>query len=146
MKKILVVVDMQNDFITGPLGTPEAVSIVDKVCEKIRSEEWDAVCATQDTHFENYLKIQEGKNTMLTNGINILSSELYTNGVAMLIYPDRELGGFRVYFAKDDIVSEPGCYIDNHELNNTNIDRYINERLIRYLRFFVNSKYDSSRK
>lgn len=39
MKKILVVIDMQNDFITGPLGTPEAVSIVDKVCEKIRSKE-----------------------------------------------------------------------------------------------------------
>lgn len=61
MKKILVVVDMQNDFITGPLGTPEAVNIVDNVVKKICGEEWDAVCATQDTHFENYLKIQEGK-------------------------------------------------------------------------------------
>lgn len=61
MKKILVVIDMQNDFITGPLGTPEAVSIVDKVVEKIRGEEWYWVYATEDTHFYNYLDTQEGK-------------------------------------------------------------------------------------
>lgn len=61
MKKILVVVDMQNDFIDGPLGTPEAVSIVDKVCEKIRSEEWDYIYTTQDTHDERYLNTQEGQ-------------------------------------------------------------------------------------
>lgn len=61
MKKILVVVDMQNDFITGPLGTPEAVSIVDEVVEKIRGEEWDYIYTTQDTHDEDYLDTQEGK-------------------------------------------------------------------------------------
>lgn len=61
MKKILVVVDMQNDFITGPLGTPEAVSIVDKVVGKIRGEEWDYIYATLDTHFDTYLKTQEGR-------------------------------------------------------------------------------------
>ena len=61
MKKILVVVDMQNDFITGPLGTPEAVSIVDKVVEKIRGEEWDQVYVTMDTHDDNYLETPEGK-------------------------------------------------------------------------------------
>lgn len=61
MKKILVVVDMQNDFITGPLGTPEAVAIVDKVVEKIRGEEWDWIIRTMDTHGEEYLETQEGK-------------------------------------------------------------------------------------
>ena len=62
MKKILVVVDMQNDFITGPLGTPEAVSIVDKVVEKIRGEEWHHVYYTADTHDnDDYLNTQEGK-------------------------------------------------------------------------------------
>lgn len=60
-KKILVVIDMQNDFIDGPLGTPEARGIVDKVCEKIRGDEWDFVYATMDTHFEdNYLNSKEG--------------------------------------------------------------------------------------
>jgi nicotinamidase-related amidase len=62
MKKILVVIDMQNDFIDGPLGTPEAVAIVDKVCDKIRGEEWDHVYYTLDTHFINtYSETQEGK-------------------------------------------------------------------------------------
>lgn len=61
MKKILVVVDMQNDFITGPLGTREAVAIVDKVCEKIRGEGWDAIVATMDTHYTDYFNTQEGK-------------------------------------------------------------------------------------
>ena len=43
MKKILVVIDMQNDFIDGPLGTPEARAIVPRVCEKIREGEWDTI-------------------------------------------------------------------------------------------------------
>lgn len=60
-EKLLVVVDMQNDFITGSLGTPEAVSIVPKACEKLRS--WEGrVVFTLDTHHENYLNTAEGKN------------------------------------------------------------------------------------
>lgn len=61
MKKILVVVDMQNDFITGSLGTPEAVSIVDNVVNKIREGEWDHIFVTMDGHDDEYLKTQEGK-------------------------------------------------------------------------------------
>lgn len=61
MKKILVIVVMQNDFIDGALGTPEARSIVDNICEKIKYEEWDRVYIIQDTHDNNYLQTQEGK-------------------------------------------------------------------------------------
>lgn len=59
--KILVVVDMQNDFIDGALGTAEAVAIVPNVVEKIENFE-GYVIFTQDTHFEDYLDTQEGKN------------------------------------------------------------------------------------
>lgn len=69
MKKILVVVDMQNDFITGPLGTPEAVSIVDKVVEKIRGEEWDYILDTMDTHDGNYLNSTEGRKLPIVHCI-----------------------------------------------------------------------------
>jgi len=59
--KYLIVVDMQNDFIDGALGTVEAVAIVPKVKEKI--ETFDGkVLFTRDTHFENYMETQEGKN------------------------------------------------------------------------------------
>lgn len=61
MKKILVVVDMQNDFIDGALGTPEAVSIVENALRKIECFNGE-IFATFDTHFENYLETSEGKN------------------------------------------------------------------------------------
>ena len=58
--KILVVVDMQNDFIDGALGSADAVSIVPAVAKRV--EEFDGeVVYTRDTHFEDYLKTQEGK-------------------------------------------------------------------------------------
>ena len=62
--KILVVVDMQNDFIDGALGTPEAQAIVPAVAEKIRQYSEDPngfVVYTADTHHSNYLETQEGK-------------------------------------------------------------------------------------
>ena len=58
---ILIVVDMQNDFVMGALGTPEAQAIVPKVVEKIKSWEGD-VLYTRDTHYGNYLETQEGKH------------------------------------------------------------------------------------
>ena len=61
MKNILIVVDMQNDFIDGALGTKEAVAIVPKVEEKIRNFEGE-VFFTRDTHETYYLETQEGKN------------------------------------------------------------------------------------
>lgn len=62
--KLLVVIDMQNDFIDGALGTAEAVAIVGNVAEKIRSARaaGDLVWFTRDTHEENYLTTQEGRN------------------------------------------------------------------------------------
>ena len=60
MKKILIVVDMQNDFIDGSLGTPEAVAIVDNVVDKIISFDGEII-VTQDTHFDNYLQSAEGR-------------------------------------------------------------------------------------
>ena len=62
MKKILIVVDMQNDFIDGALGTAEAKSIVKNVQKKILSYEKEDVYATLDTHTKEYLSTQEGKH------------------------------------------------------------------------------------
>ena len=62
MRKILVVVDMQNDFIDGALGTPEAVAIVENVKARIREYDPADVFVTMDTHAPNYLETQEGRN------------------------------------------------------------------------------------
>lgn len=60
-KNYLIVIDMQNDFVTGALGTPEAQAIVPDVARRAR--EFDGtVLFTKDTHAENYLETQEGRN------------------------------------------------------------------------------------
>ena len=60
MKKLLIVVDMQEDFISGSLGTKEAEAIVPAVVEKIVAFDGDVVY-TRDTHTEQYLNTAEGK-------------------------------------------------------------------------------------
>ena len=69
MKKILVVVDMQNDFIDGTLGTKEAQQIVPLVVSKIHSYPQDCIYATRDTHPETYLETQEGRNLPVSHCI-----------------------------------------------------------------------------
>lgn len=61
MRSLLVVVDMQKDFIDGSLGTAEAVQIVDKVVEEIGKYDTRDVFATRDTHPGHYLETQEGR-------------------------------------------------------------------------------------
>ena len=61
MQKVLIVVDMQNDFIDGALGTKEAQAIVPNVLEKIRNFD-GTVLFTRDTHYDNYMDTQEGKH------------------------------------------------------------------------------------
>ena len=87
MRKILVVIDMQNDFIDAALGTAEAVGIVEAVKEKIANWAPKDIFATMDTHGENYLQTQEGANLPVehcikgTNGWQIRSdiAELLTS-------------------------------------------------------------------
>ena len=59
--KFLIVVDMQNDFIDGALGTAEAVQILPAVAEKIRGFD-GTVIYTRDTHTPDYMQTQEGAN------------------------------------------------------------------------------------
>ena len=62
--KLLVVVDMQVDFVNGALGTAEAAAIVENVVKKVKEEKEQGgqIIFTLDTHEENYLETAEGKN------------------------------------------------------------------------------------
>ena len=62
----LIVIDMQNDFVDGALGTSEAQAIVEGVVERARDFA-GAVVFTRDTHAEDYLRTQEGKNLPVTH-------------------------------------------------------------------------------
>ncbi len=68
MKKLLIVVDMQNDFVDGALGSAEAVAIVLNVVDKILSHDGDVI-VTYDTHAENYSDTQEGKKLPVSHCI-----------------------------------------------------------------------------
>ena len=60
--KALIVIDMQNDFIDGSLGTPEAVAIIPVVKKLIDEGDYHRLIFTRDTHENNYLLTQEGQN------------------------------------------------------------------------------------
>lgn len=60
MKKFLIVVDMQNDFVDGALGSQQAVEIVPAAVKKIKEFDGE-IFVTYDTHFDDYLQTSEGK-------------------------------------------------------------------------------------
>lgn len=101
MQKVLIVVDMQNDFIDGALGTAEAVAIVPNVKKKI--EEFDGlVLYTRDTHESNYMETQEGKNLPVPHCIKgskgweireELEALRKTDAIDKVTFGSSELGG-----------------------------------------------------
>lgn len=95
MKKTLIVIDMQNDFIDMALGTSEAVAIVPKVKEKIREyvENGDEIIFTRDTHFEDYLESTEGKYLPVAHCIKgtkgwEIAEGLYVEGCKVIDKPN----------------------------------------------------------
>ncbi len=101
MQDILLVIDMQNDFIDGALGTPEAVGIVENVVRKVR-EFAGTVIFTRDTHEDAYMQTQEGRNLPVphcirgTHGWEICDALLpYVQGdvIDKVTFGSSELGG-----------------------------------------------------
>lgn len=66
MKKIIII-DMQNDFVTGSLGTKEAREIVPHIIDRLKEYSKADVIFTRDTHYDNYLNTLEGKNLPVTH-------------------------------------------------------------------------------
>ena len=63
MKKVLVIIDMQNDFIDGPLGNDECKQAVPAVIDAVNNGGYTDVILTRDTHGDNYLNTQEGASS-----------------------------------------------------------------------------------
>ena len=95
MKKTLIVVDMQNDFINMALGTAEAVAILPKVKEKIEfyKTNGDEIIFTRDTHHEDYLNTPEGKKLPVPHCIKgtpgwEIADGLYVEGSKIIDKPN----------------------------------------------------------
>ena len=104
MKHFLIVVDIQNDFVDGSLGTKEAVGIIDNAANFIKDFDGE-ILVTYDTHFEEYLNTSEGKKLPVTHCVkntngwqlnekiqNALSLKEYT-AVEKLTFGSIELSG-----------------------------------------------------
>lgn len=86
--KVLVIVDMQNDFITGALGSAEAIEARDNLCDWLRNNitKDDKVILTQDTHYDDYLDTQEGKNLPIIHCIYDSKGWMIDNKIFETIY------------------------------------------------------------
>ena len=98
MKKTLIVVDMQKDFIDGSLGTKEAEAIVENVKRKIAAyqERGDEIIFTRDTHQENYLDTNEGKHLPVVHCIEGTDGWRIAEGLEVpgAIYIDKPSFGY----------------------------------------------------
>lgn len=97
-RKTLIVVDMQNDFIDGALGTKEAVAIVENVKKKIREyyENGYQIIFTRDTHFDDYLQTNEGKHLPVEHCIKETAGWQIAEGLEVpgAIYLDKPTFGY----------------------------------------------------
>lgn len=85
--KALIVVDVQNDFVTGPLGTKEAQAAIPNIKELIRqfNNEYDLTIVTQDTHHSNYLDTLEGKKLPVEHCIHDTRGWMIVREVAQVL-------------------------------------------------------------
>ncbi len=112
MKNVFVVVDMQNDFVDGALGTPEAQAIVNKVADQIRARanKDTILLVTKDTHNADYMETLEGKNLPVAHCIKNTHGWELAPAIQEAIYDTRDkYFGFDSYFpyVADHIVCKP---------------------------------------
>ena len=123
--KLLIVVDMQNDFVTGSLANPAAEKIIPNIVEKLKAKDYTYLIFTRDTHQKNYLETQEGKNLPVehciegTKGWEIVPELQEFTKNAFII--DKPTFGYKDWKAKlnelfDDENNQPGDFPEEIEL------------------------------
>lgn len=105
--KLLAIIDMQNDFIYGSLGTPEAQAIVPVMVERLKEyeQEHPLVVFTKDTHYANYMGTQEGKNLPVPHCIEDTSGWSICKSISSVVdrnpnfyfYSDGDIMSSRIY-------------------------------------------------
>lgn len=120
MKKILMVIDMQNDFIDGALGTAEAVKIVPEVVKTVNEFDGEVIF-TRDTHFKDYLSTLEGKKLPVEHCIKdtegweicdaLKATDAYKNSriIDKLTFGSEELGRLMAEIKPDEVYMTGLC-------------------------------------
>ena len=121
MNKILVVVDMQNDFLTGSLANESAVNVIPNIKREIESGKYTHIIFTRDTHNKNYLETQEGKRLPVEHCIKDtwgweVTSELPTDG-NNVYFLDKPTFGYKNWYGF--IIHDLVTYGDDSEFTFT---------------------------
>ena len=106
-KKILVVVDVQNDFIDGALGNDETKAIVPKLVKKLKKygKDYDSICMTRDIHYDNYLDTLEGKKLPVPHCIKKSGGESINKDVWEAVQMLRKQKKYVNTFASKDLIA-----------------------------------------
>lgn len=118
MKKLLIVVDMQKDFVNGSLGSEMAEAIVPNVVNKIESFNGDII-ATYDTHFENYMETTEGKKLPVPHCIKGTNGWKLDSNVQIALDKKDFKAVEKNTFGSIDL---PQIIRDNYDINNIEIE------------------------
>lgn len=121
-QKILVVVDMQNDFVDGALGSEDAQGIIDNVIREIKSNEYSKIYVTLDSHNPDYLNTYEGKNLPVVHCIKgtdgwKMNSKVY-RALKDSIKTDKTIDDKIVFYEKNGFGSFVLVNRINSEINN----------------------------
>ena len=116
MYKLLVIVDAQNDFITGVLGTQEANAAVPNIINLIKDNKWDDIICTMDTHQDNYLNTLEGEKLPVKHCIDTEPGWCMDSRIPLMIEGCSDL---IKCFGADENIYENGAfwYCNNHKVN-----------------------------
>lgn len=106
MKKILVIVDMQNDFIDGSLGTAEAKQIVPNVVRKINDFDGEEIFVTYDTHNKDYLSTLEGQKLPVMHCIDGTQGHLLNEDISKALENKSYVKVFKETFGSFEIVKQ----------------------------------------
>ncbi|MGY3724908.1 Nicotinamidase-related amidase [Granulicatella balaenopterae] len=107
MQRILVVIDMQVDFVSGSLGSKEALGIIEQVTEKIQSYPKEQVYATRDTHGPDYLSTMEGQKLPI-------------------IHCQKDTKGWEIYQSLADLVLQQHIF-DKQTFGSVRLAQYMQE-------------------
>lgn len=118
MQRVLIVVDMQRDFVDGSLGTSEAEAIVDNVINKIAGFEGDII-ATLDTHSENYMETSEGKKLPVPHCIKGTDGWRLDRRVQAALDKKNYRVVEKITFSSVEL---PGIIAENYDINNLEIE------------------------
>ena len=118
MMRILIVVDMQKDFINGSLGSKDAEAIVEAAVNKINGFNGDII-ATLDTHFENYMETSEGKNLPIPHCIKDTDGWQLDSRIRAALDKKAYRAIEKITFGSVEL---PKIIAENYDINNIEIE------------------------